>query len=78
MIERLDQLKNAAIDRRRAEVIQTSCKRAVKAGDKLTDEEIRALVDEMLKTDAPPTCPHGRPVLKAFRKAEIERMFKRT
>jgi len=77
MIDRLDQLKNAAIDRRRAEVIQTSCKRAVKAGDKLTDEEIRALVDEMLKTDAPPTCPHGRPVLKAFRKNEIERMFKR-
>lgn len=77
MIDRLDQLKNAAIDRRRAEVIQTSCKRAVKAGDKLTDGEIRALVDEMLKTDAPPTCPHGRPVLKVFRKSEIERMFKR-
>ncbi len=77
MVDRLDQLKNATIDRRRAEVIQTSCKRAVKAGDKLTDAEIQALVDEMLKTDAPPTCPHGRPVLKVFRKSEIEKMFKR-
>lgn len=77
MIDRLDQLKNATIDRRRSEVIQTSCKRSVKAGDKLTEAEIRALVDEMLKTDAPPTCPHGRPVLKSFRKNEIERMFKR-
>jgi len=77
MIDRLDQLRNATIDRRRAEVIQTSCKRAVKAGDKLSQSEIRALIDEMLKTDAPPTCPHGRPVLKVFRKNEIERMFKR-
>ncbi len=77
MIDRLDQLKNAAIDRRRAEVIQTSCKRAVKAGDRLSDAEVQALVDEMLKTDAPPTCPHGRPVLRSFRKNEIERMFKR-
>lgn len=77
MIDRLDQLKNAAIDRRRTEVIQTSCKRSVKAGDKLTESEVRALVDEMMRTDAPPTCPHGRPVLKAFRKNEIERMFKR-
>ncbi len=77
MIDRLDQLKNATIERRRAEVIQMSCKRAVKAGDRLSDAEIQALVDEMLKTDAPPTCPHGRPVLKAFRKSEIEKMFKR-
>ncbi|MBQ2957155.1 MAG: DNA mismatch repair endonuclease MutL [Clostridia bacterium] len=77
MIDRLDQLKNATIDRRRAEVIQASCKRAVKAGDRLSEAEIRALVDEMLRTDAPPTCPHGRPVIKAFKKNEIERMFKR-
>jgi len=71
MIDRLDQLKGAAIDRRRSEIIQASCKRAVKAGDKLSDSEIQALVDEMMKTEAPPTCPHGRPVLKAFRKNEI-------
>jgi len=77
MIDRLDQLKNAALDRRRSEIIQASCKRAVKAGDKLSDSEIQALVDEMMKTEAPPTCPHGRPVLKAFRKNEIEKMFKR-
>ncbi len=77
MIDQLDQLKGATIDRRRSEVIQASCKRAVKAGDRLSEAEIRALIDEMLKTDAPPTCPHGRPVLRAMRKAEIERMFKR-
>ena len=47
--------------------------------DVLQDKDIMQFssYDEMLKTDAPPTCPHGRPVLKAFRKSEIERMFKR-
>ena len=77
MIEQLDRLKSATLDRRRGELIQLSCKRAVKAGDRLNDLEIRALLDEMARTSAPPTCPHGRPVMRVFRPSEIERMFKR-
>ncbi len=77
MIEQLDRLKGATLDRRRGELIQLSCKRAVKAGDRLTDSEIDALILEMARTNAPPTCPHGRPVLRIFRANEIERMFKR-
>ncbi|MBQ8954348.1 MAG: DNA mismatch repair endonuclease MutL [Clostridia bacterium] len=77
LIDQLDQLKSATIDRRRSEVITASCKHAVKGGDRLTDIEIRALLDDMLTTDAPPNCPHGRPILKTFRKYEIERMFRR-
>ena len=77
MVDQLDRLKSATLDRRRGEVIQLSCKRAVKAGDRLTDSEIRALLGEMARTSAPPTCPHGRPVMRVFRASEIERMFKR-
>jgi DNA mismatch repair protein MutL len=77
MIEQLDRLKGAALDRRRGELIQLSCKRAVKAGDRLTEGEIQALLDEMAATNAPPNCPHGRPVMRVFRTGEIERMFKR-
>ncbi len=77
MIEQLDRLKGATLDRRRGELIQLSCKRAVKAGDRLTDGEIQALLHEMASTNAPPTCPHGRPVMRVFRMSEIERMFKR-
>ncbi len=76
-VDQLDRLKSATLDRRRGEVIQLSCKRAVKAGDRLTDYEIQALLDEMARTSAPPTCPHGRPVMRVFRSSEIERMFKR-
>jgi len=77
MIEQLDRLKSATLDRRRGELIQLSCKRAVKAGDRLSDQEIQALLHEMATTSAPPTCPHGRPVMRVFRPGEIERMFKR-
>ena len=41
---------------RESEVIMASCKRAVKGGDSLTDIEIKALIDDMLTTDAPPNC----------------------
>ena len=77
LIDQLDLLKNATIDRRRSEVITASCKHAVKGGDRLSDIEIKALLIDMLETDAPPNCPHGRPILKTFRKYEIERMFRR-
>lgn len=77
MIDRLDQLKNTTIDRRRGEIITASCKRAVKAGDHLSDAEIRALIADMTATSAPPNCPHGRPIIKTFKRSEVDHMFRR-
>lgn len=77
LIDRLDQLRSATIDRRRGEVITASCKRAVKAGDHLSDAEIRALIGDMLTTSAPPNCPHGRPIIKTFKRGEVDHMFRR-
>ncbi len=77
MIEQLDKLRSAAVDRRRGEIITASCKKAIKGGDPLTRSEIEALITEMLTIDAPPNCPHGRPIIKAFSKSDIEKMFKR-
>ena len=77
LIDRLDQLRSATIDRRRGEVITASCKRAVKAGDHLSDVEIRALISDMLTTSAPPNCPHGRPIIKTFKRGEVDHMFRR-
>ena len=77
LIESLDTLKSAEKEKRLVGIMQASCKHAVKAGDRLTDSEIRALLSEMFASDAPPTCPHGRPVLRVMTRREIERMFKR-
>lgn len=77
MIDSLDLLKRAEKQRRLDAVIQASCKHAVKAGDKLTDLEIRALLEHMAESVSAPTCPHGRPVMKVFSKRSIEQLFKR-
>ena len=77
MIQSLNQLKAATLDARRSEIMQMACKSAVKAGDSLSDSEISALIADMQKTGAPPTCPHGRPVVRTLTKRDLEKMFKR-
>ena len=77
VISALPGLGSAALEARRDEILQRACKGAVKAGDALTDSEIEALLAQMEASGAPPTCPHGRPVIKTFSRREIERMFKR-
>ena len=73
----LDRLRSATVDLRRAEVMQMACKSAIKGGDPLSDSEIEALIRQLLETGAPPTCPHGRPVMKSISRRELEKMFKR-
>ena len=73
----LNRLRNATVDMRRAEVAQMACKASVKGGDPLSSSEIEALIRQMMDTGAPPTCPHGRPVMKVITRRELEKMFKR-
>lgn len=54
-----------------------ACKSAIKANRKMTDMEIRGLVDELAKTDGLYTCVHGRPVIISMGKKEFEKRFKR-
>jgi len=54
-----------------------ACKSAIKANRKMTDIEIRALVDELAETDGLYTCVHGRPVIISISKKELEKRFKR-
>ncbi len=77
VIDALNRLRNATVEARRAEIAQMACKSAVKGGDTLSDSEVRALIRKMLETGAPPTCPHGRPVMKSIPRRELEKMFKR-
>ncbi len=76
-INALSRLRSATVDLRRAEVMQMACKSAVKGGDALTDDEVEALIRALLETGAPPTCPHGRPVMKKITRRELEKLFKR-
>ena len=55
----------------------TACHAAVRAGQRLGDEEMRALLRDLERCGAPHTCPHGRPTLMHLPTAELERQFGR-
>lgn len=55
-----------------------SCKTAIKAGDKLSDREMRLLIDQLFATSMPYVCPHGRPILVKISLDEFDRRFGRT
>jgi len=54
-----------------------SCKAAIKAGDRLTSEEITALLDQQHLAQDAHHCPHGRPTALVFTRDELDRQFKR-
>ncbi len=55
-----------------------ACKAAIKINMKLTPEKMSWLIDRLLKTTSPTTCPHGRPVILRLSMKDIERGFHRT
>jgi DNA mismatch repair protein MutL len=55
-----------------------ACKAAVKINMKLTPEKMRWMIDRLLITTSPTTCPHGRPVILRLAMKDIERAFHRT
>ena len=54
-----------------------ACHSSVRAGTALSLEEMRALVRDLEATDAPRTCPHGRPTLVYLSSAALDRQFGR-
>ena len=78
MVDRLGELRVLSTQKmRRDAILQMACKKAIKGGDKLTMEEIRPLLADMLATGAPPTCPHGRPLVVTLTRSELEKRFRR-
>jgi DNA mismatch repair protein MutL len=55
-----------------------SCKAAIKTGDKLTETEMRVLVDQLFATSMPYVCPHGRPIIIKIPLDEFDKRFGRT
>ncbi len=54
-----------------------ACHGAIRAGQRLSGQEMAALLRQLETMDMPTHCPHGRPVFKKFSFYEIEKMFKR-
>jgi len=54
-----------------------SCKAAVKAGDRLTDAELAALLKTRDEVERSGSCPHGRPTTVRISLRELEKLFHR-
>jgi len=58
-------------------IISMACKNSIKAGDNIAPEEISVLLERLMKTSQPYTCPHGRPTIITMSRYELEKKFKR-
>ncbi|MCX6091977.1 MAG: DNA mismatch repair endonuclease MutL [Candidatus Bipolaricaulota bacterium] len=56
---------------------QLACAAAIKAGDRIPLVEAQALVDQLMQQENPYSCPHGRPIVFAIDRAELDRRFGR-
>ena len=57
-------------------IISMSCRGAVKANEKLTQDEMEIMV-EKLHEIGEYTCPHGRPIIIKITMSDLEKLFKR-
>jgi DNA mismatch repair protein MutL len=55
----------------------TACHAAIKVNMPLDHTKMEWLLAELAKTEAPMSCPHGRPIVLRYSLREIERAFKR-
>ncbi|MCC6143564.1 MAG: DNA mismatch repair endonuclease MutL [Candidatus Hydrogenedentes bacterium] len=54
-----------------------ACKASVRAGDRLTPQERKALLDGFRRLRPPYTCPHGRPIITELTQRQMEKSFRR-
>jgi DNA mismatch repair protein MutL len=82
LIELLDGLEHETqalnIDALKKKIAATvSCHAAIKINTPLDETKMRWLVGELMKTDVPTVCPHGRPIILRYDLREIQKAFKR-
>lgn len=83
VIQCLDDLESdeklRSIDKASEEMLAfLACRAAVKAGDELTEEQMKTILLDLEKTPHNATCPHGRPTRIRTSIDELNTMFKRT
>jgi DNA mismatch repair protein MutL len=58
--------------------ITLACHSAIRAGQVLSDNEMRELIKQLEKTVLPNSCPHGRPTIIQLSLQKLEKEFGRS
>ena len=79
LINAIDKL---SVDRDRKEWHETmfalvACHSSVRAGDKLSNDEIKSIIRQLESTEFPQTCPHGRPTMIEYTFDQMKKNFLR-
>ena len=79
LLETVDaEKKSSARETLRDEIAASlACHAAIKVNMSLTPEKMRWLIDRLLQTSSPTTCPHGRPVILRLGMRDILKGFHR-
>jgi len=56
---------------------KVACHTAIRAGDALSESQMRQLITDLMRTKSPYTCEHGRPTMIVLSPIDLERLFKR-
>lgn len=77
VFKNLNTFVNKPLDFIKEDLCQKACKSSVKAGNKLSNEEIKILIDSLTTNKSTLLCPHGRPIIVKLTRTDIEKWFKR-
>ena len=79
--EVIDQLEGErgviSLEKRRSGILALACKKAVRPGERLNENDLRELVTRMVDEHVMPTSPRGTPLIVALTHTELDRRFRR-
>ena len=79
IVEIVLETKDFSIEKfRESAATMMSCKKAIKANEYISPEEVEKLLDDLRHCDNPFNCPHGRPTIIYYSNYDLEKLFKRT
>lgn len=56
---------------------RVACHTSIRAGQKLSHQQMRQLLSELMSAESPYTCEHGRPTMVVLSPTDLEKLFKR-
>lgn len=77
LVSFLEEEKATDVEQIKEKIIRASCRTSIKAGDKVYEQQAKALLRELFACKMPWTCPHGRPTVYTLTLSDLEKFFKR-